>query len=51
LPSVGGYKILYSERLPTKYLDEAIDAHFDCRNLLKIKRKELDESTLQFRMI
>lgn len=35
LPSNGGYKVSYAERLPLKELDLAIDAHFDCRMQLK----------------
>jgi hypothetical protein len=46
LPSIGSYKIIYSERLPLKELDLAIDNHFDCRTQLKQMRKALDEKTL-----
>lgn len=48
---IGNYKITYTERLPLKELDSAIDKHFECRTQLKKLRKQQDESTIQFRMI
>jgi len=29
---IGNYKIIYTERLPLKELDSAIDKHFECRS-------------------
>ena len=47
----GEYKVVYQDRLPLKELDAAIDVHFECRQNLKKLKAELDNSTLQFRMI
>jgi hypothetical protein len=40
------YQITFTDRLPYKDLDFAIEQHFQCKGSLKQLKKQLDELTL-----